>query len=521
VQPPARVPEGPLPRPLTAEENTIREQYDVKHGTLMSSLTPQQKTLYDAYLVAPTEPGRISAAETRFSISLSIEQLNLFDQVRKLKDQIQYGPTPVAAPAGATPATVPVDPNRPITPPPAAPAQPLPSSVIPLPAAPATTSAPPGTTPKEGDPNFVGPPAPKFELSMETGGKYTVNPQVQAAQQIMADLKKAGVAGIELGATGANKDGVDGKFGPKTRDSIIAVEKALGIDPPTGKLTTDLVDKMKAKAQELAARPAATAAVPGAPNVGPAPAATPASTPAATPAPAVTVGTPPASTTTTTTIPASTVTAAPAVTPPPTPTTVAPTPPSTLSSTTDAPPAPTPPPRSEAARIIEGMRSELMKTPEGQKAYEQLRADPNSLTPEQKKLVGEALDLYGGKKGLNDARARDAGGLQRVSAAGDDPMMDYLSDYDFTGLRGGRGKVLYANDTAPITDTALAATLQHVKYGESIKGDPKNGYEMVAALRKELGIDGDLDPDVFEGLDRGSGGFDQAGPGAKPLTMRV
>ncbi|MCE7887431.1 MAG: hypothetical protein DYH13_08035 [Alphaproteobacteria bacterium PRO2] len=92
-------------------------------------------------------------------------------------------------------------------------------------------------------------PLRKFEYS-----KGDSSPDIAYAQQCMNDLKKlAGdeLQGVDLGNYGLNKDGVDAKLGDKTHDSVIAIEKYLGIDPPTGKITDELVAKMKFKSFEL------------------------------------------------------------------------------------------------------------------------------------------------------------------------------------------------------------------------------------------------------------------------------
>jgi hypothetical protein len=89
----------------------------------------------------------------------------------------------------------------------------------------------------------------KFEYS-----KGDSSPDIAYAQQCMNDLKKlAGdeLKGVDLGNYGPNKDGVDAKLGDKTYDSVIAIEKYLGIDPPTGKITDELTAKIQDKLAEL------------------------------------------------------------------------------------------------------------------------------------------------------------------------------------------------------------------------------------------------------------------------------
>ncbi len=98
-------------------------------------------------------------------------------------------------------------------------------------------------------------PARDFELTVHKGpGAIPVNDDALVAQKLMNELKKLDpekLKDIDLGHFGANKDGADGRFGKKTYESVIAMEKYLGIDPPTGKITDELVAKMKEKAAEL------------------------------------------------------------------------------------------------------------------------------------------------------------------------------------------------------------------------------------------------------------------------------
>ncbi len=98
-------------------------------------------------------------------------------------------------------------------------------------------------------------PRRDFTLTVHKGpGVIPVNDDVLAAQKLMKELKglePEKLKGIDLGHFGANKDGLDGRFGKMTHGSVIAMEKYLGIDPPTGKITDELVEKMKAKRDEL------------------------------------------------------------------------------------------------------------------------------------------------------------------------------------------------------------------------------------------------------------------------------
>jgi hypothetical protein len=102
---------------------------------------------------------------------------------------------------------------------------------------------------------------PSFEISMTAGPPFTFDPNVLKAQGLMQQMKAVlppdQGAAINLGtfknSSGTGADGLDGKFGTKTRDSIIATEKLLGIDPPTGKITPELLTKMDERVKALAA----------------------------------------------------------------------------------------------------------------------------------------------------------------------------------------------------------------------------------------------------------------------------
>ena len=100
--------------------------------------------------------------------------------------------------------------------------------------------------------------APDFEVEVHKGaGPVPFNDNVLKAQELMAEMKKlAGdkLPGVNLGHfknhSGTGNDGLDGRFGKMTHESVKAVEKYLGIDPPTGKITDELVAKMEEKIKD-------------------------------------------------------------------------------------------------------------------------------------------------------------------------------------------------------------------------------------------------------------------------------
>lgn len=102
-------------------------------------------------------------------------------------------------------------------------------------------------------------PLPDFEVEVHKGGgTVPFNEKVLKAQELMAKMKElAGgeLSGVNLGHfknhSGTGNDGLDGRFGKMTHESVQAVEKYLGIDPPTGKITGDLAAKMQTKIDEL------------------------------------------------------------------------------------------------------------------------------------------------------------------------------------------------------------------------------------------------------------------------------
>lgn len=69
-------------------------------------------------------------------------------------------------------------------------------------------------------------------------GRYTVNDTVKYYQMALKLL------GFNLGTYGENRDGVDGKFGPNTKNAIMLFQKNNQISNPNGSITKETNDKL-------------------------------------------------------------------------------------------------------------------------------------------------------------------------------------------------------------------------------------------------------------------------------------